>query len=542
MPAASPVLRRPTRTANLLAASSAALILAVLSSLSLAAAPAHGATLAEQVSSVRIAGRDQLQLLDAAGTPLGTLSIPTAHAIHDALRSGNQLYVACGPDGVLIFDLTASSGPQLVSRIGSGRNAVRLAQSGGQLLVVVAEYGVLAYSLADPQHPQAGTLGELAAGPLASAPSSPGGTSAAPASLPAAPPSPTAAAPAVAASAELTARSPARVTKVVGGWVAIASDSRIAVGDRFLLRSQRLVRTVDPTSGRSERAPSNEPLGILVVERLRESETVAASGSPTSPARAQYVGSGRLLRGTVVRAGDLAEPTSEHPREPLYVPRLWYGMSRFYGHLRPMFGVSPLTYGMLNDFRFEHYFRVPIKLGVSVAPLAFLTTSPVAVISEVRGHLAFSSSYFELSLDPGGILNRFGGMAFSFGFSFRLGSLDGLNLIFRSSYRLRGGAPSFDFHAAGGEINIPLAKRFTLHLASEGSTSYIWGTLGLKYWLRGSGGPGTLILDTGVGGMFLEDSCWVIAADNSACSRAILFTGKATAAGPAASLGLDARF
>lgn len=515
-------------------------LLAGALAMAVGALPAQAASLADQVGGVRIASRDQLDLLDAAGTSLGTLRIPTAHAISDALRIGSQLYVACGADGILVFDLAAAEGPKLVSRIASGRNAVRLTKSGSQLLVIVAEYGVLAYSLADPQHPQASTLGETGS-PASAVPGAAAASPAGPTQAPAAT-APTVALPPAAAEAS-AARTPARVVKVAGGWVAITSTSPIAVGDRFLLRSQRLVRTVDPTSGRAEQQPSNEPLGIFVVERA----SASAPGGPGSGTAggAQYAASGRLLRGSVVRAGDLAEPTSEPAKEPLHVPRLWYGMSRFYGHLRPMFGVSPLAYGMLNDFRFEHYFRVPIKLGVSVAPLAFMTTTPIGVVSEVRGHIGFSSSYFDVSLDPGGILNRFGGLAFSFGFSFRLGSLDGLNLVFRSSYRLtssRGSGPSFDFYGAGGEINIPLAKRFTLHLVSEGSQAYIFGTLGLKYWLRGNGGPGTLILDSGIGGMYLHDSCWSIASDTSECGRGLTFTGQVTAAGPTASLGLDARF
>lgn len=507
----------------------------------LAAVPAAASPLSETVASVRIQSRDQLQLLDSSGAALGTLGIPTAHGIADALRVGGQLYVACGPDGVLVFDLSAPAGPQLTSRIGSGRNAVRLAQSGGQLLVIVAEYGVLSYSLADPQHPVASALAEPGATrPLPEAPATAQTAPTVPAAAPVA--SRPSASPSGSPAAASTARQAARVIKVVSGWVAIASDTPIAAGDRFLLRSQRMVRIVDPTSGRSERQPSNEPLGTFVVERLRDPQP-----SPGSNAAAPgpYIGSGRLLRGSVVRPGDLAEPTSDPIREPLYVPHLWYGMSRFSGHLRPIFGVSPLSYGMLNDFRFEHYFRVPIKLGVAVAPLAFLTSQPVSVISEVRALLGFSSSYFELSLEPGGILNRFGGLAFSFGFSFRLGSLDGLNLIFHSSYRLtaaRGSGPSFDFYGAGGEINIPLSKRFTLQLTGAGSQAYGWGTLGLRYWLRGNGGPGTLILDSGVGGVYLNDSCWSISSDTSACSRSILFTSAASAAGPMASIGLDARF
>lgn len=503
-----------------------------------AATPAPG--------SVRIADRESVQLLDAAGALVGTLKIPTSHAVSDALRVGNVLYVACGPDGVLAFDLADAAGPRLVSRFAAGRNAVRLAVSGSQLLVIVAEYGALTYSLSDPQHPTASAMealdplrGQASALPTAQAVPSPAaspastavGNDAAPSAAPAAP------RPIKAVPEEAARQGTARVTKVATGWVAIASNDPISVGDRFVLRSQRLVRTVDPTTGRSERRPSNEPLGQFAVERIYP---------PSSEnGRALYVASGRLLRGTVTRVGDVAQPTSDPLREPLYVPRLWYGMFRFVGHLRPMFGVSPLAFAMLNDFRFEYYLPVPLKVGVSVAPLGFMTNSPIGVLSEVRGHIGFSSSYFELSLDPGAILNRLGGTAFSFGFSLRLGSLDGLNLIFRSGYRLLSTGsrqPDFGFYNAGGEINIPLAKRFTLHLAGEGASAYFWGTLGLKYWLRGNGGPGTLILDSGVGGAYLDDQCRAIDSSSTTCNNPSVSSSFARAGGPLASLGLDARF
>ncbi|HNN97097.1 MAG TPA: hypothetical protein PKI03_32735, partial [Pseudomonadota bacterium] len=84
--------------------------------------------------------------------------------------------------------------------------------------------------------------------------------------------------------------------------------------------------------------------------------------------------------------------------------------------------------------------------------------------------------------------------------------------------------------------------RFTLQLTGAGSQTYGWGTLGLRYWLRGNGGPGTLILDSGVGGVFLNDSCWSISQDTSACSRSVLYNAAASSAGPMASIGLDARF
>ena len=118
------------------------------------------ATTAPTLGGVRIAGRDGVQILDPAGTVVGTLAIPTAGSVQDALRVGSTLYVACGTEGVLAFDLADPRAPRMVSRFGAGRNAVRLTLSGSQLLVIVAEYGVLAYSLADAQHPVASALGD----------------------------------------------------------------------------------------------------------------------------------------------------------------------------------------------------------------------------------------------------------------------------------------------------------------------------------------------------------------------------------------------
>ena len=85
----------------------------------------------------------------------------------------------------------------------------------------------------------------------------------------------------------------------------------------------------------------------------------------------------------------------------------------------------------------------------------------------------------------------------------------------------------FSFHAAQGEINIPLMRRLSLQLAGGGSTTWWFGTIGARTYLRGSGGPGTIVLTGGVGATGITEENY---------DRGI------GAYGPLLTLGIDYRF
>lgn len=486
--------------------------------------PAAGARLA------RVAGPQSLQLVDDAGQVQATWTV--AATIQDVLQVGDTLYVACGPAGVLIYDLAtpdpaAPPAPSLRGRIAEGRNVVKLAHNGRSLLVAVADFSALTFSLDEPHKPLPEALlpptgGSLAAlAPVLSAPP-PVAARAVPLDLASAPDGPRAP----------TARW-ARVTKVRGGWIAVDTTGPAQLGDRFIVRSQRRVRVSDPTATGRLYAPSNQAMGMFVVTRV-----------------VGEVASGPLPRGTVAQVGDLAEPTAAPFYAPKVAPRLWYGMGRFYGTLQPLIEVGRGSFssnsssglGLLSEFTFEYYFRFPLKLGVQAVPLGLVTGGTTGLSTELRALISFASSYFELGLSPGAELHLLGQPRFTIGYMLRLGSLDGLNLILHNSYFLVTGAytsTQLSFSSITGELNIPLARRFNLYLNGGGSSYWAYGTLGLKYYLRGGGGPGTLILNSGAGGAWVSDRCMTttISTNSQYCDY------KSTeGVGPTLALGLDARF
>ncbi|HRI53202.1 MAG TPA: hypothetical protein PLW65_23780, partial [Pseudomonadota bacterium] len=325
----------------------------------------------------------------------------------------------------------------------------------------------------------------------------------------------------------------ARVTKVRGGWIAVETTGPAQLGDRFIVRSQRRVRVSDPTAPGRLYAPSNQAMGMFVVTRV-----------------VGEVASGPLPRGTVARVGDLAEPTAAPFYAPKVAPRLWYGMGRFYGTLQPLIGIGRSAFsgswnsglGLLSELTFEYYFRIPLKLGVQVVPLGLVTGGTPGLSTELRALISFASSYFELGLSPGAELHLLGQQRFTIGFMLRLGSLDGLNLILHNSYVLVAGSynsTQLAFGSITGEINIPLARRFSLYLNGGGSSYWGYGTLGLKYYLRGGGGPGTLIINSGAGGAWVSDRCVTTGASTNTqyCS-----SRSTEGVGPTLALGLDARF
>ena len=272
----------------------------------LAAVPAAASPLSETVASVRIQSRDRLATSrqqwrrwhrwESDGPRHRRCAAGRRSAVR-RLRAGWRAGVR----------LVGTSGPQLTSRIGSGRNAVRLAQSGGQLLVIVAGTACCRTRLptlstrwrarfADrarpgrcPRRPTAQTAPTVPAAALvASRPSaSPSGSPA----------------------ARRRRDKAARVIKV-SGWVAIASDTPIAAGDR--LRSQRWCASSIRPADAASASPATSRLAL---------SSSNACAIP-SPARIKRRGPRPLHRQWSLAARqrraprDLAEPTSDPIREP----------------------------------------------------------------------------------------------------------------------------------------------------------------------------------------------------------------------------------
>src|SRR5262249_12914373 len=118
----------------------------------------------------------------------------------------------------------------------------------------------------------------------------------------------------------------------------------------------------------------------------------------------------------------------------------------------------------------------------------------------------------------------------------RLGALDGLHLLLTNGYTLvkkSNGDHQFAFASLVGELAVPINSRVTLVLDGGGASEWAYGTVGINTYLRGSGGPGTWIFHTSLGGAYVNDQTHY-------CGTTCTIT-TVRGAGPTVGVGLDRR-
>ena len=470
-----------------------------------------------------------VELVDAEGKVVATLPL-NGSPIYDILRIGNTLIVARGEAGVQAFDvadpphpvpLYTLGGPGGAGGLAAGASAVKLVQNGSTLVVVIADYSAAAFDISGGGAPVPTRI-ERALAPVAPvAPVAP------PAGVAPPPPpidfaaTPIAANPAPAAQPPAA---PARVTSLRDGWIYVESDAPISKGQRYVILSQALTTVPDPTSGTVTSVPSNLPSGMIEISQV--------AGS---------TGAARLPKGTVATPGDLAQPTTLPMVEEVYFPEQWRDMTRLAVDVRPFIPVGSLGLGVIASMSVEHYFSFPLKLGVQLSPLGILAVSDgTGVTGEFHGRVGYAHDWFEIELLPGVEFHRYGDPTrFSLAYGVRMGALDGVNFRFQNAYRVNKieDTKEFAFASATGGLDIPLHRRFTLTAELGGSSTWAWGAGGVKSYLRGSGGPDTLILRTAIGGAWIRDR-------EAVDSNVNVFTqGRGVEqAGPSVNVGLDARF
>lgn len=249
-----------------------------------------------------------------------------------------------------------------------------------------------------------------------------------------------------------------------------------------------------------------------------------------------------LVLGLVLVDGAQARAEGSGQRASLLAPPLQRDVTRVSGVLR-LFPIVPGPgLATVSEVGIEHYFRVPLKLGLDVRPLALAVQGGSAgLISHVRGLCAYAGDYVEVGVALGAQLQHFGASGVALGATLRLGSLDGLNLLFENGYALvQGyytGAKEFALDHFLGEINVPLSRRFTLNLSGGfGLDLWFYGTLGLRHYLRGQGGRGTAVLYGAVGGAGVVDRFRCQYQDPAPCESSV------RAYGPTIAAGMDVRF
>jgi hypothetical protein len=223
-------------------------------------------------------------------------------------------------------------------------------------------------------------------------------------------------------------------------------------------------------------------------------------------------------------------------------PALPGDMTRLEIKVRPFLGLVGNSWGGVGEGRLEHYFRFPLMLGLELAPLAVVADGEgPGAIAQARLHAAYVNRYLAVGLGVGGQLQRFGRNGLSIAPTLRLGSLDGLNFRLEYAYSIAAnqytGRRTVGFSNIIGTLDVPLARRLALEIdGGVNLQSWAFGTIGLRYRLRGEGGPGTWFVTGAFGG------AWV--ADRSPCNyeASIPCTASARSFGPTIGFGLERRF
>src|SRR5262249_45087924 len=112
-------------------------------------------------------------------------------------------------------------------------------------------------------------------------------------------------------------------------------------------------------------------------------------------------------------------------------------LNRFEMKLRPLFGLTGNSWGAVGEVRFEHYFGLPVLLGLELSPLAVAASGEgPGAIAQARVYAAYVNRYLAVGFGVGAALQRFGRSGLSLAPMLRLGSLDGLHFSLEYAYSI----------------------------------------------------------------------------------------------------------
>jgi len=244
----------------------------------------------------------------------------------------------------------------------------------------------------------------------------------------------------------------------------------------------------------------------------------------------------------LLAAGPTAASASAPEAVSILTPARPRGLTRLHGTIRPFFNIIGQGGGAIGDLTLDHYFRVPLKLGVELSPTA-VAFQPGAngAVTHARVEAAFATDLLELGAAVGGRLENFKAGGISLAGRLRLGALDGLNLrltygyaMIRNHYTAR---TRVAFSNILTTVEVPLTSRVALTLDGAFSMDvWLYGTLGLKHVLIGDGGPDSWIIRGAFGIAWVMNQFPCQYRDPGRCE------GAAWGVGPTLSFGVERRF
>ncbi len=402
----------------------------------------------------------------------------------DRVQVGDRLYVALAGGGVAIVDVRDPQSPVLKGRFAEGRRVDGLLVNGNTLYLLETRHELSAFDVGRPEAPV-----PTAIGPGLKLPPS---TAAAPREE--TPPSPP-------ASAQASVQASAKVVDVRDGRAIFdaGAASGLTNGKHVRIVSQRLESKPDLATGKTVRVPSGELTAVVRIEHADEQRSMA-----------------RLGRGDVVEIGDLVSLTTEPLSESLFLPRRapFNFLAGF--HVRPFLGLGGASkeVGLLSDLYASWYLdSLPLALSVSASPIGLaLNSTDAHYPSTLTVTAAYTTDFFEIGLGGGALIGNRGpcfqpplgaeaceiNTGATINQVLRLGALDGINVVWRSSIFAR--PEEFVFGVGRGELNLPLTSQLGLFGAGGGGENgWNFGEFGVRTYLGGTGARGTTIISASLG-------------------------------------------
>ncbi|MRG95389.1 hypothetical protein [Polyangium spumosum] len=248
------------------------------------------------------------------------------------------------------------------------------------------------------------------------------------------------------------------------------------------------------------------------------------------------------LAAGATRADAAEQAAAPEAKRPLMLPPLARNMVRVQGTVRPFFNLLGPGGGALGDLSVEYYFQRPFKIGVELSPFAFvLVPEGPGTIVHARARVAFSSDYVEVGLGVGGRMQYFGPSGLSVAPAMRLGSLDGANLRLEMGYSYIRNyytqQAQFALSHLTGGVDVPVTRRLAITLdGGYGVDLWAYATLGVRQWIVGNGGPGSLAIGASTGLVWVVDRFPCQYGDIEPCR------GAAWGLGPTIAVRVDRRF
>ncbi|MBN1605261.1 MAG: hypothetical protein JW940_01435 [Polyangiaceae bacterium] len=459
------------------------------------------------------------------GVPIGGPIVALHHA-------GTVLYVARGPDGVALYDVTDPFAPKLVREVPvGGGHATGFYEADGLVWVVIQSKTAIALDAASPLPEPARAAAAKAEPGAAPAAGPPPAQSAEPEVLP------------------VKVAGPGRIELPVG------AVNGVRVGDRFVVL--RSIPIAGPEGGefRGE-------------ERVTVAEVVAVE-----PGRALA----EVGRSAEVRPADHARRAKPDEIESNAFPPRPEGVAEAYLALRPLFKIgTPLGLGVLADLE-ATYWDKSFFAALSVQPLGLGTSADGNIVTTAAlAEGGYDGRAFSVGLglgvswtngDVDAMLEEFGSAdeaadsrnvtveetqethaALTLSQVARLGARDGLHLSLRNLLLLHEDSSTdergFIYGGTTGRLVVPIDNPTDLLFEGGGGVMGYWfAGAGIASWVVGNGSPGSWRLEATAGGAGIWGSKKVTETYGTPPTLSVsTYSQEVDVMGPAVSIAVAHRF